>query len=235
VALAAGLAACSGRGEAPAPREAAADAALPKEGREPQEPRGRVLVVGTSLTAGLGLEDPALAYPALLQREVDAAGLPYTVVNAGVSGETSAGARSRIDWLLSQPVAVLVLETGANDGLRGIETGALRENLQAIVDRARQQQPPPEIVLLGMRTLTNYGAEYGERFAAVYREVAEANRLPFVPFLLEGVGGVPELNQADGIHPTPEGQRHLAATVWEVLGPVLRERAAAAASEATRP
>jgi acyl-CoA thioesterase-1 len=117
-----------------------------------------------------------------------------------------------------------VLETGANDGLRGIETLALRDNLQGIVDRAREQQPPPAIVLLGMRALTNYGAEYGERFAAVYRELAEANDLPLVPFLLDGVGGVPELNQPDGVHPTPEGQRIMAQHVWEVLEPVLRER-----------
>ena len=224
--LAAGLAACGAAEQAPA-----AGAAEPRPAAEaaratPGEPPRRVLVVGTSLTAGLGLDDPALAYPGLLQRKVDAAGLPYTVVNAGVSGETSAGARSRIDWLMSEPVSVLVLETGANDGLRGIQAGTLAENLQAIIDRAREQQPPPAIVLLGMRTLTNYGAEYGERFAAVYRDVAEANRVPLVPFLLEGVGGVAELNQADGVHPTPEGQRVMAATVWEVLEPVLRERAA---------
>jgi acyl-CoA thioesterase-1 len=226
--LASALAACSGGGTAPAPLDTGARAGSAADPRAPEARRERVLVVGTSLTAGLGLDDPGLAYPGLLQREVDAAGLPYAVVNAGVSGETSAGARSRMDWLLSRPVAVLVLETGANDGLRGIETGSLRENLQAIIDRAREQEPPPAIVLLGMRTLTNYGADYGERFAAVYREVAEANQIPLVPFLLEGVGGVPELNQADGIHPTPEGQRVLATTVWPVLEPVLRALSASA-------
>jgi acyl-CoA thioesterase-1 len=224
--LAAGLAACGAGEQAPAAGAAGPRPAAEAARATPGEPPRRVLVVGTSLTAGLGLDDPALAYPGLLQRKVDAAGLPYAVVNAGVSGETSAGARSRIDWLMSEPVSVLVLETGANDGLRGIQAGTLAENLQAIIDRARQQQPPPAIVLLGMRTLTNYGAEYGERFAAVYRDVAEANRVPLVPFLLEGVGGVAELNQADGVHPTPEGQRVMAATVWEVLEPVLRERAA---------
>jgi acyl-CoA thioesterase-1 len=224
--IAAGLAACAPGERAPAARETAASDATSEPGAAPG-PGPRVVFVGTSLTAGLGLEDPALAYPGLLQRELDEAGLAYTVVNAGVSGETSAGALARLDWLMTDPVAVLVVETGANDGLRGLEAGELRHNLQAIVDRARQQQPRPAVVLLGMRTLTNYGADYGQRFAAVYREVAEANQLPLVPFLLEGVGGVAALNQADGIHPTPEGQRLMAATVWEVLEPVLRERALA--------
>lgn len=220
--LAAGaLAACSGGRVAETGNGDRGNAAA----AEPAGSRGRILVVGTSLTAGLGLDDPDLAYPGRLQEKVDAAGLPFTVVNAGVSGETSAGAASRIDWLMSEPVAVLVLETGANDGLRGLETGALRQNLQAIVDRARAQEPPPAIVLLGMRTLTNYGTEYGERFAAVYRDLAEAEDLPLVPFLLDGVGGVPELNQPDGIHPTPQGHQIMADRVWEVLEPVLRARA----------
>jgi len=179
-------------------------------------------VVGTSLTAGLGLEDSQAAYPARLQTRIEAAGLGFEVVAAGVSGETSAGALSRIDWLLSEPAAVLVIETGANDGLRGQAPEALRENLLAIVRGARGASPEPAIVLLGMRAPTNLGREYGERFAAVYRELARAEGLDLVPFLLEGVAGVPALNQADGIHPNPDGHERMAENVWEVLLPVLR-------------
>jgi len=179
-------------------------------------------VVGTSLTAGLGLEDSEQAYPARLQSRIEAADLDFEIVAAGVSGETSAGARSRLDWLLSEPAAVLVIETGANDGLRGQDPEALRANLLAMVRRARRASPEPAIVLLGMRAPTNLGREYGERFAAVYRELARAEGLDFVPFLLEGVAGVPALNQADGIHPNPEGHERLAENVWEALRPVLR-------------
>jgi acyl-CoA thioesterase-1 len=179
-----------------------------------------VLFVGTSLTAGLGL-DPSEAYPALIQEKIDEAGLRYRVVNAGVSGETSAGARSRIAWLLRQPVAVLVVETGANDGLRGQEPGATRDNLQAILDAARRQAPPPRLVLAAMEALPNYGPEYRRRFRAIYPEVAKASGATLVPFLLEGVAGDPRLNQADGIHPTAEGQKVVAENVWRVLRQVL--------------
>jgi len=179
-----------------------------------------VLFVGTSLTAGLGL-DPSEAYPALIQEKIDEAGLRYRVVNAGVSGETSAGARSRIGWLLRQPVAVLVVETGANDGLRGQEPGATRDNLQAILDEARRQTPPPKLVLAAMEALPNYGQEYRRRFRAIYPELAKASGATLVPFLLEGVAGDPRLNQPDGIHPTAEGQKVVAENVWRVLRPVL--------------
>ncbi len=185
--------------------------------------RGRVVFLGTSLTAGLGL-DPEQAYPALIQRKIDTAGLRFEVVNAGVSGETSAGARRRMDWLLRQPVSVLVIETGANDGLRGLDPDSLRSNIQFIVDEARRLSPPPAIVLVGMRAPPNLGLGYARRFQRVYAELAEANDLPLVPFLLEGVAGRPGLNQADMIHPTAEGQRLMAERVWEVLEPVL-ERA----------
>ncbi len=185
--------------------------------------RGRVVFLGTSLTAGLGL-DPEQAYPALIQRKIDTAGLGFEVVNAGVSGETSAGARRRMDWLLRQPVSVLVIETGANDGLRGLDPDSLRSNIQFIIDEARRLSPPPAIVLVGMRAPPNLGLSYARRFQRVYPEVAEANDLPLVPFLLEGVAGRAGLNQADMIHPTAEGQRLMAERVWEVLRPVL-ERA----------
>ena len=185
--------------------------------------RGRVVFLGTSLTAGLGL-DPEQAYPALIQRKIETAGLRFEVVNAGVSGETSAGARRRMDWLLRQPVSVLVIETGANDGLRGLDPDSLRSNIQFIIDEARRLSPPPAIVLVGMRAPPNLGLGYARRFQRVYAELAEANDLPLVPFLLEGVAGRAGLNQADMIHPTAEGQRLMAERVWEVLEPVL-ERA----------
>ena len=183
--------------------------------------RGRIVFLGTSLTAGLGI-DPELAYPALIQQKLDSASLPYTAVNAGVSGETSAGALRRIDWLMREPVSVLVIETGANDGLRGLDADTLRANIQAIIDRANRQTPKPRIVLVGMRALPNYGAEYARRFREVYDELADANGVELVPFLLEGVAGRPSLNQPDRIHPTAEGQRRMAETVWQVLEDVLR-------------
>jgi acyl-CoA thioesterase I len=203
-------------------------AALAGCGRDPDPPAspplppvaegnlGRVVFVGTSLTAGLGL-DPSEAYPSLLQRKIDSAGLPFVAVNAGVSGETSAGARRRIDWVLREPASVLVIETGANDMLRGLDTDSLEANIQAIIDRARRQSPPPRIVLLGMRGLPNYGLQYVRRFNAVYPDLAKRNGIPLVPFLLEGVAGVDSLNQADMIHPTAAGQRRVAETVWPVV------------------
>jgi acyl-CoA thioesterase-1 len=186
----------------------------------PADRRPVILFVGTSITAGLGL-DPEEAYPALLQRKVDEAGLRYRVVNAGVSGETSAGARRRMGWLLRQPVAVLVVETGANDSLRGQDPAATRENLEGILAEARRQQPPPKVVLAAMEALPNYGDDYRRRFRAVYPEVAKASGATLLPFLLEGVAGDPKLNQADGIHPTAAGQARVAEKVWRVLRPLL--------------
>jgi len=179
-----------------------------------------IVFLGDSLTAGYGL-DPDQAYPALIQRKIDEAGLRYRVVNAGVSGETSAGARRRIEWLLAQPVAVLVVETGGNDGLRGQDPSATAENIQAIIDRARRPPSPAKVVLVGMAAVPNYGADYAHRFRGIYPELAKKNGVVLVPFLLDGVAGVPSLNQADGIHPTAEGQRKLAETVWKALQPLL--------------
>ena len=188
----------------------------------PAGERGRIVFVGTSLTAGLGI-DPESAYPALIQQKLDSAGLPYTAVNAGVSGETSAGALRRIDWLLREPASVLVIETGANDGLRGLDTDTLRANIQAIIDRANRENPPPRIVLVGMRALPNYGFGYARRFERVFPDLAKANDVPLVPFLLDGVAGVEGMNQADMIHPTRAGHRVMAETVWEVLEEVVGE------------
>ena len=202
--------------EAPPPRVGQTRATTPAA------QRSRVLILGTSLTAGLGVA-PEQAYPARIQRRVDAAGLDFEVVAAGVSGETSAGALSRIDWLMQEPISVLVLETGANDGLRGQPIESLRANIVGIAARARRQQPPPRIVLVGMRTISNFGEEYRQRFISLFDEVARSEGLPLVPFLLEGVAGHGELNQADGIHPRAEGHELMAENVWRVLGPILEE------------
>lgn len=206
----------------PTPPPPAASREAPGEGRAgaDADPRPVVLFLGTSLTAGLGL-DPAEAFPALVQEKIDAAGLRYRVVNAGVSGETSAGALRRLDWLLRQPVAVLVLETGANDGLRGQDPDATRSNVQAILGEARRRDPPPKLVLAAMEAPPNYGEAYRRRFRAIYPELARANGATLLPFLLEGVAGDPALNQPDGIHPTAEGHARIAETVWKTLRPVL--------------
>jgi acyl-CoA thioesterase I len=211
-----GPGACRGGGRTeafPTPKASPAAAAAADE-------RPVILFVGTSLTAGLGL-DPSEAYPELVQQKIDAAGLRYRVVNAGVSGETSAGARRRMGWLLRRPVAVLVVETGANDGLRGQDPAATRANIQAILDEAKGQQPPPKLVLAAMEALPNYGEDYRRRFRAIYPELARANGATLVPFLLEGVAGEARLNQPDGIHPTAEGHALVAATVWKCLRPIL--------------
>ncbi|TFG52392.1 MAG: arylesterase [Gemmatimonadales bacterium] len=186
--------------------------------------RPAIVFMGTSLTAGYGL-DQSQAYPAFLQRKIDSAGLEYRVVNAGLSGEASAGALRRVDWLFRQPVALLVIETGANDGLRGQDPAQLKANLQAVIDRARRQEPPPALLIVGMEAPPNLGPAYTRSFRAVYRDVAQENQARLVPFLLEGVAGVDSLNQADGIHPTPRGQAIMAETVWRVLEPMLEEQA----------
>ncbi len=181
-----------------------------------------VLFLGTSLTAGMGL--PAeQAYPARIQAKIDSAGLDLRVVNAGVNGETSAGGLRRVDWLLRQPLAVLVLELGANDMLRGQDIPAMRANLQEIIDRTRLAHPEARIVIAGMQAAPNLGEPYAGEFAATFVELAEQNEAALILFLLDGVAGVPELNQADGNHPTAEGQMIVAENVWIVLEPLLRE------------
>lgn len=180
-----------------------------------------VLFLGTSLTAGLGVASEE-AYPALIQARIDSAGLGFRVVNAGVSGETSAGGLRRIDWLLRQPVDVLVLELGANDMLRGQDVAAMRANLQQIIDRTRGAHPEARIVIAGMQAAPNLGEPYASEFAATFVELAVENDAALIPFLLDGVAGVPELNQPDGNHPTAEGQSIVADNVWGVLEPLLR-------------
>lgn len=175
---------------------------------------------GDSLTAGYGL-DPDEAYPALIQRKIDAAGLRWRVVNAGLSGETTAGGLRRLDWILRQRVDLFVIELGGNDGLRGIDPEATRANLQALIERIRARYPDVIVVLAGMQLPTNLGPEHTRRFAAMYPELAEKNHAVLIPFLLDGVGGVPSLNLPDGIHPTAEGHQIVAETVWRVLRPLL--------------
>ena len=185
--------------------------------------RLRVVFLGNSLSAGYGL-DPTLAFPALIQQKVDSLGWPVTIINAGISGETSAGGLSRIDWLLNDPLDVLVLELGGNDGLRGFDTEVTKANLQGIITRTRARYPEAAIVLAGMQVPTNLGSAYTSAFRALFPVLARENDTELIPFLLEGVGGIKELTLADGIHPTAAGHRIIAETIWETLGPVLEAR-----------
>jgi acyl-CoA thioesterase-1 len=181
-----------------------------------------LLFVGTSITAGYGL-DPAVAWVARVQRSIDSAGLPFRVINAGVSGESSAGALRRIDWLLIREArpAVVMIETGANDGLRGQPSDSVRANLEAIVRRVEALSPRPVIVIAGMEALPNLGRDYAARFRQLFPEVARAHGAVYLPFLLAGVAGVDSLNQGDGIHPNPAGSVRVAANVWQMLKPIL--------------
>ncbi len=175
-----------------------------------------ILFYGNSLTAGYGVE-PSEAFPALVQDKIDSLDLPYKVVNAGVSGETTSGGNSRIDWVLRQPVDIFVLELGGNDGLRGIPLTETRKNLQEIMNKVMVKYPDVQIVLAGMQVPPNMGSTYANEFRSLYTELAEENEVGLIPFLLEKVGGERTLNQADGIHPTPEGHRIVAENVWAVL------------------
>lgn len=186
----------------------------------------RVVFLGTSLTAGYGLSDESTRYTARIQAMADSAGLPVTVDNAGVSGDTSAGGLRRLDWILETPVDVLVVELGANDGLRGQDPAAMEGNLREIVRRTRDAWPEARILLTGMEAPRNMGPRYTEAFRSVFPRLAEELDVALVPFLLDGVAGVPELNQDDRIHPTAEGHERMAETVWEVLHPILAEEAA---------
>ncbi|HEX6309325.1 MAG TPA: arylesterase [Longimicrobiales bacterium] len=189
------------------------------------DPDGRrvALFIGTSLTAGYGVGEE-VAWPAIVQRMIDSAGLPYRVTNAGISGETSAGGLRRIDWSLQQPADVLVLELGANDALRGLDTRQLRANLDSIITRARDVYPGIAVVLAGMEAPPNLGAQYTRAFRDVFTGLARRHDAALVPFLLDGVAADASLNIDDGIHPNAAGHRVIARTVWRTLEPVLRER-----------
>lgn len=184
------------------------------------EPKTMVFI-GDSLTAGYGL-DPDDAYPALVQKKIAGAGLSWRVVNAGLSGDTTAGGLRRLDWIMRQKTDLVIIELGANDGLRGIAPELTQANLKKIIERIRNRAPGTVIVLAGMQVPTNLGPEHTKRFAAIYPALAKECGVALIPFLLEGVGGHPELNQGDGIHPTAEGQAILAGNVWSIVEPLIR-------------
>ncbi len=179
-----------------------------------------ILFFGDSLTAGYGLKIEE-AFPALIQDRLDSLGLKYTVINSGVSGETTSGGLNRLNWVLKQEVAIFVLELGANDGLRGVPLGETRKNLQEIIDAVKAKNSDTQIVLAGMQIPPNMGPEYTTEFRTIFPELAAQNGIPLIPFLLEGVAGIRELNLEDGIHPTAEGHKIVRENVWRVLEPVL--------------
>jgi acyl-CoA thioesterase I len=179
-----------------------------------------IVFYGNSLTAGYGV-DPSESFPSIVQDKIDSLQLPYKVINAGVSGETTAGGKSRIDWILRQPVNIFVLELGGNDGLRGIPIAETSKNLQAIIDRVREKYPEAKIILAGMQVPPNMGRNYATQFRVVFEQLAAKNKVELIPFLLENVGGIASLNQGDGIHPNPQGHRIVAENVWKVLQQML--------------
>lgn len=180
-----------------------------------------ILCFGDSITAGFGLDDNNDAFPGVLQQRIDSLNLNYTVINSGLSGETTAGGKSRINWILKQAIEIFILELGANDGLRGVSLSETRANLQAIITTVKQKSPKTTIILAGMELPPNMGQDYTTEFKQIYADLAEQNTLKFIPFILKNVGGVTALNQDDGIHPTVEGHKIVANTVWKVLQPML--------------
>lgn len=181
-----------------------------------------ILFFGNSLTVGYGL-DPSESFPSLIQEKIDSLHLNYRSINAGVSGETTAGGAGRIDWILKQPVDVFVLELGANDGLRGIPVAETKKNLQVIIDKVKKKYPEAKLVLAGMQIPPSMGQDYSIKFRDIYPALAKDNNISLVSFLLEGVGGVRALNQQDGIHPTAAGAKIVAQNVWKVLEPLLQK------------
>jgi len=175
-----------------------------------------IIFFGNSITAGYGLE-LSEAFPALIQRKIDSLNLPYKVINAGVSGETSSGGNTRVNWVLRQPADVFVLELGGNDGLRGVPLTETKKNLQSIIEKVKARNPGVKIILAGMQIPPNMGKIYTTEFQNIYPDLAKKNNIALIPFLLEGVGGEAKLNLDDGIHPTPEGHRILAENVWKIL------------------
>lgn len=182
--------------------------------------RKTILFFGDSITAGYGV-DTEDAFPALIQDKLDSLGYHYRSVNAGLSGETSAGGVRRVEWVLQQPVHIFVLELGGNDGLRGIDPADTKQNLQRIIDIVRNKYPNAKIVLAGMEAPPNMGQDYTTAFRTIYRDIADENDLTFLPFILEGVAGEPDLNLPDGIHPTEEGHQIVADHLWPILLPLL--------------
>lgn len=207
------------RGEPAATRLVVAN--TPSHGASASTSGPTVLFIGTSLTAGYGLE-PDQAFPTLIEHKADSAGIPIRTINAGVSGETSAGALHRIDWVLRSPADVVVIETGANDALRALPVAAARANISAILDRVRAAKPHAQIFLVQMEAPPNLGADYTTSFHEMYVDVAREKGVTLIPFLLQGVAGDPSLNQGDGVHPNATGEKIVAENVWEALEPTLR-------------
>ncbi len=179
-----------------------------------------ILFFGNSLTAGYGL-DPRLAFPHLIQNKIDSLGLPFEVINAGLSGETSAGGLRRINWLLKRKIDILVLELGGNDALRGIDLDVTKRNLEGLIMKTRARYPGVKVVIAGMQVPPNFGKQYADKFREIYQQLAREDDATLIPFLLRDVGGVTELNQPDGIHPTAAGHKIIAKTVWESIVPLL--------------
>jgi acyl-CoA thioesterase I len=184
------------------------------------EKKKTIVFFGNSLTAGYGL-NAEQAFPALIQKKIDSLSLPYNVINAGVSGETSSGGKTRISWILQQPVDIFVLELGANDGLRGIPLSETRKNLQDIIDSVKAKSSEIKLVFAGMQIPPNMGQTYATEFRNMFSELATKNSMTLIPFLLEGVGGEPDLNQADSIHPNVKGSKIVAENVWKELQKLL--------------
>jgi acyl-CoA thioesterase I len=206
-------------------KEAAGTGASSADSQPPRNDGARapvVLFFGTSLTAGYGL-DPAQAFPALIEKKARDEGVPIKVVNAGLSGETTAGAVRRIDWVLRTPADLVVIEGGANDALRGLSPAAAKSNLQRLIAAVRSKQPHAKIALIQMEAPPNYGSAYTQSFRAIYRDVAKEENVPLLPFLLEGVAGISRLNQADGVHPNLSGERIVADNVWKALKPIVAQ------------
>jgi len=211
------LAGCGGNAnDASASKQEPAPAQAPADGSAPARPR--VIALGDSLTAGLGLLEQQ-AYPAMLQKKIDADGYEFEVVNAGVSGDTTAGGLRRLDWALEGDARVLIVALGANDGLRGLSVAEMKKNLTAIIAQAKERKVV--VILAGMEAPPNYGPEYTASFRQAFQDVAREQHVLFIPFLLAGVAGQATLNQGDGIHPTAEGAAVVAETVWRALRPVL--------------
>jgi acyl-CoA thioesterase-1 len=230
LAVAVAAAACSpgdrpetGQRGSPSASPAAAPADSGPSARAPKTDAPKIVILGDSLTAGLGL-DRKQSFPSLLQARLNREGYEYEVVNAGVSGDTSAGGLRRLDWALEGDVRVLVIELGANDGLRGLPVAQLKQNLGEIVTRAKARSIA--VILAGMEAPPNYGPKYTNEFRQAYRDLAAEHNVPLIPFLLEGVAGLRTMNQGDGIHPNPEGARIVESTVWRTLEPVLEAPAA---------
>lgn len=211
---------CSGQAQKAEPIVAQDSTSAAEKEATAEASKKVMLIFGDSITAGYGLEQEQ-AFPALLQTKIDSVQAPWKVINGGLSGETTAAGLRRLEWTLQQPVDLLLIELGGNDALRGVSVSEMRSNLDKMIQMTKSKYPDAMIVLAGMKVPPNLGAQYGKEFEAVYAQLAKKHGITLIPFILEGVGGNENLNQADQIHPTAEGHRIIAKTVWEVIEPLL--------------